>query len=315
MKKIFTLLFVFVLCFVAVNVRAQANREQDRLIGPVQSVSTVVAEFTTNDGKSVEGPRVPLHTVSYDALGNRVKRVEFNRDGSIAQTFVYNYDAEGRNTGYEDYVTGLSTPRKHIYKLDQAGHRVGYRIVQPTGKDGDETYAYKYNESGNLVAEELYYKTTLISRNENAYDQQGRLVLRTSYNPDSTVSSRIRVSFAPHGKPVERTRHDGELLTYRVRYAYDSKGRLVEVETTGSYVETDSDFEDHITGKVVYVYKGKDRPKEMLIYNPDASLRERVVIDYDSRGNWTKRTHRVKASPSGKEETRQVQYRTITYHQ
>jgi YD repeat-containing protein len=313
MKKIFTLLFVFALCFVAVNVRAQANREQDGLRGPVQSVSTEVAEFTTSDGKSVGGPRVPLHTVSYDARGNRVKRVDFNRDGSVAQTIVYNYDTEGRSLGFEDYVTGLSTPRKHIYALDQKGHRVEYRILQPTGKDGDEKYVYKYDENGNLVAEDLYHKTTLISRNENTYDQQGRLVSRTSYNPDSTVSSRIRISFAPDGKPVERTRHDGELLTYRVRYAYDSKGRLVEVETTGSYVETDSAFEYHVTGKVAYVYKGKDRPKEMLIYNPDGTLRERVLIEYDSRGNWTKRTHLVKAASNSTEVSRQIDYRTITY--
>jgi len=271
-----------------------------------------VAEFTTNDGKSVEGPRVPLHTVTYDARGNRVKRIDFNHDGSVVQTIVYNYDTEGRTIGYEDYVAGLSTPRKHIYTLDQNGNRVEYRIEQPTGKPGDEKYVYKYDDKGKLVAEELYYKTTLISRNENTYDQQGRLISQISYNPDSTVSMRIRVSFTPDGKPIERIRHDGDLLTYRVRYTYDNKRRLVQVETTGSYVESDSTSEGHITGRVVYVYKGKDQPKEMLIYNQDGSLRERVLIDYDSRGNWTKRTHRVQASV-GKEVTRQIVYRTITY--
>ncbi len=104
-----------------------------------------------------------------------------------------------------------------------------------------------------------------------------------------------------------------------MRYTYDKRRRLVEVETTGSYVEPDSTAEGHITGRVVYVYKGKDHPKEMLIYNQDGPLRKRVVIDYDSRGNWTKRTHRVKAStpgkPDAKETTRQIDYRTITYHQ
>jgi hypothetical protein len=311
LQRISTVLFVFIFCSVAVN--AQSDSDRDRLLGPVQSVSAAVAEFSARDGKDVEGSRVPLHTVTYNARGNRVKRVDFNRDGSVAQTLVYNYDPEGRSVGYEDYVTGLSEPRKHIYTLDNSGNRVGYRIVQPTGKDGDEKYAYKYDDSGKLVVEELYYKTTLVSRNENTYDQQGRLISQVSYNPDATVSARISVSLGPDGKPVERTRHDGNLLTYRVRYTYDGKQRLVEVETTGSYVETDSSSEGYITGKVVYVYKGKDRPKEMLIYNQDGSLRERVVIDYDSHGNWTKRAHRVKAGPTGKEVTRQIDYRTITY--
>lgn len=311
MKRLATVLILFVL-WTATNAHAQSDRVRDRLFGPVQTVSTDVAEFIAKEGKNVEGPRVPQHTLTYDARGNRVKRIDFNRDGSVAQTIVYNYDAEGRSVGYEDYAAGLSTPRKHIYTLDQNGHRVEYRIVQPNGKAGDEKYVYKYDSNGNRIAEELYYKTSLISRNENTYDAEGRLISQISYNPDSTVSSRIRVSLAPDGKPVERTRHDGDLLTYSVRYTYDTKRRPVEVETTGSYVETDSSSEDHITGKVVYVYKGKDHPKEMLIYNQDGSLRERILIDYDSRGNWTKRTHRVKAT-AGKEATRQIDYRIITY--
>ena len=257
------------LLLVSANGQTKRDLDRDRLFGPVQTVTTEVAEFTSKDGKSVEGSRMPLHTVTYAARGNRVKRVDFNRDGSIVQTIVYNYDPEGRNVGYEDYVTGLTTPRKHIYTLDQKGNRVGYRIVQPTGKDGDEKYAYKYDASGNLIVEELFYKTDLVSRNENTYDPQGRLITQVSYNPDATVSSRIRVSFTPDGKPAEKTRHDGDLLTYRVRYTYDKKGRPVEVETTGSYVDTDSSPEPHITGKVVYVYKGKDHPKEIVIYNQE----------------------------------------------
>lgn len=314
MKRAITLLTIGVL-WLGANVRAMPNghvksdREQDRLFGAVQSVKTEVAEFTTKDGKSVEGARVRLHEVSYDARGNRVKRVDFNRDGSAAQTIVYNYDTEGRSTGYEDYASGLSTPRKHVYILDQKGNRAEYRIVQPNGSAGDERYVYKYDPNGNKVAEELYYKTSLISRNENSYDDQGRLISQTIYNPDGSVSARMRVSFSPDGKPLERIRHDGDLVTYRVRYTYDTKGRLVEVETTGSYVESDSNSEEHVTGTVVYVYKGKDQPKEMLIHNQDGTLRERVVFSYDSRGNWTKKT-----TMSGKGAPRQIEYRTITYH-
>lgn len=297
-----------------VSAQTKSDKQQDRLFGPVQTVTTEVAEFTVKDGKSVEGPRVRLHEVSYDARGNRVKRVDFNRDGSPAQTIVYNYDAEGRSTGYEDYASDLSTPRKHVYILDQKGNRAEYKIVQPNGSSADERYVYKYDANGNKVAEELYHKTSLISRNENSYDSQGRLLSQTIYNPDGSVSARMRVSFTPEGKPLERIRHDGDLLTYRVRYTYDKKGRLVEVETTGSFVESDSNSGGHVTGKVVYIYKGKDQPKEMLIHNQDGSLRERVIFSYDSRGNWTKKTHHVKTSSTGKEAPRQLEYRTITYH-
>ena len=141
----------------------------------MQTVAIEVAEFTTKDGKAVEGPRMPAQTISYDARGNRVKQVDFNRDGSTAQMLVYSYDTEGRCTGYEDYTPGLNAPRKHIYMLDQAGKRAEYNIIQPTGAAGDEKYFYKYDAKGNRIAEELYYKKSLISRNENSYDEQGRL--------------------------------------------------------------------------------------------------------------------------------------------
>ena len=311
MNSFMKILFVLLLVTYCVTAGAQpkSDRELDRLLGPAQTVTTEVAEFTVKDGKSVEGPRVRLLEVSYDARGNRVKRVDFSRDGSAAQTIVYHYDAEGRHTGYEDYTSGMSTPRKHVYLLDEKGNRAEYKMVQPTGSAADERYVYKYDAKGNKVAEELYHKTSLVSRNENSYDDQGRLISQTIYNPDGSVAARIRVSFSPDGKPLERIRHDADLVTYRVRYAYDKKGRLVEVETTGSYVETDANSEGHITGKVVYIYKGKDQLKEMLIHNTDGSLRERVVFSYDSRGNWTSKT-----TLTGKEAPRQIEYRTIKYH-
>ena len=106
-------------------------------------------------------------------------------------------------------------------------------------------------------------------------------------------------------------RYDGDLLTYRVRYTYDSKGRLIQLETAGSFVETDSSSEGHVTGKVVYMYKGKDYPKETVTYNQDGSFREKVVFAYDSHGNWTRRTRR--AITAGKEVQQQIEYRTITY--
>lgn len=301
-------------CWTIAGAQIKTDKEQDHLFGAVQSVKTEVAEFTTKDGKSVENARMPVQTTTYDTRGNRMKQVDFNRDGSVAQTIVYTYDAEGRRLGYEDYMPGLSTARKHVYVLDASGKRVEYKIIQPTGAAADEKYLYKYDASGNRIAEELYHKTSLISRNENSYDTQGRLISQTIYNPDGSVSSRIQNAMAADGKPTQRTRYDGELLTYKVRYTYDSKGKLVELETVGSYVETDSSTEGLITGKVVYVYKGKDQPKETLIFNPDGSLREKIVVDYDSQGNWTKRTHRVPSGQNGKEIPQQIEYRTITYH-
>lgn len=311
MKKVLTTI-LGALLLVTANAQSRSDRDRDHLLGPVLTVKTEAAEFITRDGKSVEGPRLPVLTLEYDARGNRIKKVEFNHDGSVSQTFVYTYDTEGRNTGYEDYMSGLDTPRKHVYVLDANGRKIEYNIIQPNGKPADEKYQYKYNPSGYKIADELYHKTSIISRNENTYDDQGRLTAQVFYNPDGTISARIQNTFSTDGKSLDRIRYDDDLLTYKVHYTYDAKGRLVETETTGSFVDEEFNSEGHAAGKVVYVYKGKNQPREAITYNPDGSFRERVIIDYDSQGNWTRRTRRVKSS--NKELPQQIEYRTITYH-
>jgi uncharacterized protein (DUF2147 family) len=310
MKRLSTILLFCVISVVA-SAQAKPDREKNGLRKSVQTVKTEVTEFTSKDGKSVEGARMPVQAVDYDERGNVVKRVDFNRDGSVAQTIVYSYDAQGRSTGYEDFTPGLNTPRKHIYVLASDGKQSEYKVVQPAGSPGDERYVYKYDANGNMIAEELYNKAQLISKNENVYDAHGRLISQVIYNPDGTVSARIQNTFLADGKPVERIRHDGDLTTYRVRYKYDDKGRLLERKVEGSFVDMDFTSENYTTGKVVFVYKGKDQPKEAITYNPDGSFRERVEFDYDSHGNWKKKTRKVRVA--GKEVKQQIEYRTITY--
>ncbi len=311
MRRLSTILFFCVVSVVA-SAQAKPDREKDGLLKSVQTVKTEVAEFTSKDDKSIEGPRMPVRTVEFDQRGNAVKRTDYNRDGSMVQTIVYSYDTEGRSTGYEDFTPGLNAPRKHIYVLASDGKRSEYKIIQPTGSAADEKYLYKYDANGNRTGEELYHKTSLVSRNENTYDAQGRLISQIIYNPDNSVAARIQNSFAADGKPLERVRHDGDLLTYRVRYKYDDKGRLIERDVAGSFVDMYSDAEVYPTGKVVYSYKGKDQPKEAVTYNPDGSFRDKVEFDYDSQGNWKKRTRKVRIA--GKEVKQQIEYRTITYY-
>jgi hypothetical protein len=254
-----------------------------------------------------------LRTVAYNARGNRTQQVDFNHDGSIAQTFVYTYDAQGRSTGYEEYTGTMSVPRKHVYVLDAQGNRIEYSLVQPDGSAG-EKHRYKYDAQGHVAEESLFdHKGGLISRNVIAYDDRGRQVSQTRYNADGSVSSTSSLSYDAQGKPVERVRYESDILTYRVRYVYDRKMRVVAQETVGSVVEPDlPPSEAHAPGKVVYVYKGK-QPREMIAYAVDGSVRERVAIEYDSRGNWIKKTYLVESGERRRREARRVEHRTITY--
>jgi YD repeat-containing protein len=278
---------------------------RDGLAGPVKEVRHETSESAPGGGVARRG-----RSASYDVKGNKIEERPFGPDGSVAQRFVYTFDTQGRATGYEEYSSGLSTPRRHIYVLGEKGERVEYKIVQPDGAAGEKRL-YTYDAQGRLVEERLHeHKGHLLSRNVHTYDAAGRPVSQTRYDADGSISSVAKVSYDAQGRPVERTRHEGDVLTYSIRYRYDSRGRVVEQETVGSVLDADvPPAEAHPPGRVSYVYKGGKQPKEATHYGPDGTARERIVFQYDSRGNWISKTY-FSLTAAG---AHRAEYRTITY--
>lgn len=313
MKTVVTVLLVCAFC-VAAGAQTQSDRERAGLRGPVRVVRTEVLELTQGGGDGVAGPRWPLQSIGYNARGGKSRQIDFNQDGSASQTLIYASDAEGRATGYEEFSGGMTVPRRHVFVLDEKGKRVEHRIVQPDGASGEKSL-YKYDARGRLVETKvLEHKGTLLSRTVHAYDARGRQASQTIYNADGSVSSVTRVAYDARGRVAERNRFDGNLLTYRVRYKYDRGGRLIEQETTGSVLETDfPPSEVHAPGRVVYVYGVAARPAEAIAYEPGGSIRERILIEYDSRGNWVKRTRLPQSAAPGTGVPRRVEYRQIEY--
>ena len=277
----------------------------DGLTGPVKEVRHETSESGPGGGAARRG-----RFDSYDVKGNKVEERQFGPDGSVALRVVYTYDAQGRATGYEEYSGGLSTPRRHIYVLGEKGERVEYKIVQPDGAAGEKRL-YKYDAQGRLAEELLHeHKGKLLSRNVHAYDEAGRPISQTRYDAEGSVSSVAKVTYDAQGLPVERTRHEGGVLTYRIRYRYDSRGRIIEQETLGSVLDADvPPAEAHPPGRISYVYKDGKQPKEATHYGPDGTARERIVFQYDSRGNWISKTY-ISLTAAG---AHRAEYRTITY--
>lgn len=303
MRRILTVLTLSLLCNAAGAQTAAAGL--DGLTGPVKEVRHETSESAAGGGAARRG-----RSDTYDAKGNKVEERHFGPDGSVALRLVYTFDARGRATGYEEYTSGVGTPRRHIYVLGEKGERVEYKIVQPDGKPG-EKWLYKYNARGQLAEELLQeHKGQLLSRNVHAYDEAGRPVSQTRYDPDGSVSSVAEVTYDAQGRPLERTRHESGILVYRIRYRYDSRGRVVEQETVGSVLAADvPPAEVHPPGRVSYVYKDGKLPKEATRYAPDGTARERIVFQYDPRGNWVSQTY-VSLTAAG---THRAEYRTITY--
>lgn len=303
MRRILTFLILSLLWNVA---GAQtATTGGDGLAGPVREVRHETSESAPGGGVARRG-----RSDSYDVKGNKIEERRFGPDGSVTHRLVYTFDAQGRATGYEEYSAGVGTPRRHIYVLGEKGERVEYRIVQPDGAAG-EKLLYRYDAQGRLAEELLHeHKGKLLSRNVHAYDEAGRPLAQTRYDADGSVSSVARVTYDAQGRPLERIRHEGGVLTYRIRYRYDARGRVVEQETVGSVLDADvPPAEVHPPGRVSYVYKDGKQPKEATRYGPDSTALERIVFQYDPRGNWISKTY-VPLTAAG---ARRAEFRHITY--
>src|SRR3712207_6320859 len=146
MKVTLAIIFAGALCAGA-QAQNKIERERGGLLGPARFARVEAEERTPGGGKTAEGRRVPLYSVTYDARGNAVERAEFDWDGSPSRRLVYTYDAQGRETGYEEYTGALASPRRHVYVLDERGRRIEYKIVQPDGAAG-ERLLYKYDAQG-----------------------------------------------------------------------------------------------------------------------------------------------------------------------
>jgi hypothetical protein len=351
---------------VSVDSYAQVKNssETSGLTGCVKSVELSRIEYALKDGKSVEGKPVPIQTIAFDEDGNKTEQVTYDRSGSATDRLVYTYDAAGRNTGYDEYSSivdkSLSTARRHVYKLDDAGRTIEHAVFDSDGSTASRFF-YKYDDRGNKL-EELFYSGngSRTGKSVNVYDGNAKLLSQTSYDADDNVSWKIVNSYDAEGRKTELVHHQGGILRYRITYKYDDKGRVKEEETS-EYNAPPNVHTSHapVPGKVVYAYDDDKRTKEVVYYNEDGSLKNRLVYafdakgndagtrtfnadgtpqnieihwydngkllrtlggtrsvkhEYDSHGNWTRKTHFIKAADADKPEPYCVESRTITYY-
>ena len=264
--------------------------ERAGLAGRVKSLEAGRIEYTIKDGRSVEGRRVLVQKTTYNERGNKVEEVTYGEGGSPIQKLVYTYDAEGRNTGYEEYASmldkSLSKPRRHVYALDGAGRRVEYTVYDSDGSVASR-FTYAYDAAGNKTEEAFYsWQGRRTGRLVYAYDAGGRLLAQTSYNEDDALGWRLVNVYDPEGRKTESAQYQGETLRYRFFHKYDGKGRLKEVETR----EFNAVPNMRVThapepGRVVYTYDDEKRTKEVATYDERGTLKKRLLHSLDEKGN------------------------------
>jgi hypothetical protein len=349
-RKFCALLVLVLLWTTPIVSQTKTDKDRDELVGPVKRVEAYLIDFVRKDNRIVEGKRRPWYTTTYNTEENISERVSYDQSGAISEKLVHTYDANGRSTGYEEYAAlldkALTIPRHHVYKLNEEGRKVEYIVFESNGSVGTR-FVYKYDAKGNLTEQQWYAHTgKLGGRMVYTFDEKGNEISQTNYLADGTLDWKNISKYDSNGNRTELLQHQGNILRYKILYSYDSKGRILEKETAEFNRPPGALPTSHAPGpgKVVYTYDDEKRTKEVATYDVDGTLKGKVAyayderknevgmtgfdadgslkngdtqlidIEYDSHGNWTRKTRLIQSEKGGQPQAYHAQLRVITYY-
>lgn len=198
------------------------------------------------------------------------------------------------------------------------------------------------------MTEEQWFTHTgqLGGRTVSTFDEKGNQTSQMSYQADGALSWKNISKYDGNGNRTESLQHYGNTLRYKVLYSYDSKGRILETETfefnrlpselrsshapePGKVVYTYDDdkrtkalatydVDGTLKGKVAYAYDERENEVGRTVFNADGSLKnaesQLIDIEYDSHGNWTRRTRLIQWEKGGQPQAFHAELRVITYY-
>lgn len=344
MKRFCGLLLLCLLWINPIASQTKTDKERDDLVGPVKRVEVYLIEFL---GKDNEKKR-RRHITTYNAEGNMAERVLYDQNDKLMARDLYTFDADGRSTGYEEYVLwvdkALTTPRRHVYTLNAAGRRVEYTVFESNGSVGSRT-VFKYDAKGNLIEQQWYAHTgRLTNKTVFTFDENGNQTSQSSYD-EGNLNWKTVSKYDANGNKTELLQYQGDTLKYKFLHSYDSKGRILEKEII-EFNGGPRSFPSHAPepGKVIHTYDDEKRTKEVATYGADGTLKGKVThaydernneiglimftvhgslqssesrftsFEYDSYGNWTRKTLLSQAEKGGQPQPFAAELRVITYY-
>ncbi|HST53316.1 MAG TPA: hypothetical protein VLJ61_14995 [Pyrinomonadaceae bacterium] len=265
-------------------------------------------EYSSIVDKSLSKPRRHVYTLDY--AGRTLEYDVFDSDGSPASRFIYKYDGKGNKTDEEFYSWNGYRTGKLSYAYDDNGH-----LLTETSYERDDAVSWQnvntYDAQGNKAESAQYQHGTLRYKFLYKYDAKGRV--REEETMEFNAPSNMHVSHAPEpGKVV--TVYDDEKGTKTVTY-YDERG----VFKNKAAYSTDGRGND--AGVRMFNADGSQKDSEIYWYEEGTLKLQRklsgtpsIKYEYDSHGNWTRKTYLIQPADSEKPEAYQAEYRDITYY-
>lgn len=290
MKKLLATASLILLCMSSVFAQGKTGWDEDDLKGRVRELRVERVLWRQVWGKWKEQKRELFSESSYDAKGNRAESSIYTNGYPMKR--VYSYDAKGNLAEVDYYEFGTRPFGKEEYIYNDKG-----QIVEKKVSNGIRV-KYEYAPKGNKVSETV---------EDSAKDEGPRLVALT----DKTV-----FKYDDMGNLLEAAyfKSDGTKGTHsifkahQIVHEYDSRGLR-----TGTF---HYDADGSLIQKWIRQSEGKKISTEYTDSSGVVKSKSVSVYEYDSRGNWIKRSDSVIEFKDGKtsEKPTIIEYRIISYY-
>ena len=197
-----------------------ADKERTRLLGPVQSISSIT---TVADRES---ERLVVH---YNTQGNEVETLRYVATGSLAEKSVHTDNTSSKRTETMTYNPAGSLLTKTLYLYDFQGRLSERTTLDDVGLIERTTYLHQ-PEKNTIEETTTYARQSPPVRRTHFHDSEGRKTATLTFARDGSVSKTIP-AYDDKGNETDRTVYagDGAVLDHlRYEYEFDDVGNWVK---------------------------------------------------------------------------------------
>jgi hypothetical protein len=288
----------------------QDGRVAERLVYTydVLGRNTGYDEYYSLSNQPLRGPRKHIYTLN--ANGKIVEYMVYDTGGAVADRFTYQYDPKGHKLEEDFYSWTGKLSSRLVYTYDEAGHN-----LTQTSYNSDDVVSWKsvntYDAEGRQLEWAQYIDGLLRYKGFFKYDREGRIAEQETLEFNAPPSS-TRASHAPVPGKVVYSYNERERSTETSTYDPDGSLKSKEVRMM--------DEKGNETGVAQFDEKGSPKNNEIRWYDKNKLVRTLSgksvsTFEYDSHGNWTKKTYSILPAGAKEAEPYSAEYRTITYYE
>lgn len=207
----------------ATGALAITDKENERLVGPVRSITTKEAEFNNDSETPVElTPKLTMQRF-YNEFGAQTKSASYKDDGSLSLEILVEYDERSMRSSADIFMPDRGRKKKAFTDQENLDLKLKVRNYSITKEDeydaqgGDKVKrAITYDRDGNEIEEVRRASEGTIIKIVTKYDEESKMLGKSEYrNGALWVTSKYTYKFDSYGNWVRQI----ELITDR-RYWY-----------------------------------------------------------------------------------------------